>query len=77
MDSSLLEEIYSLTSSAEASMNFPQQRGILKSSMICYSCSADMVPGAGTQLLLEVQRQLHVVLVDVLYSIQKFISVKV
>ena len=33
MDSCLLDEIYSLTSTAVTSINFLQQRGILKSSM--------------------------------------------
>ena len=51
MDSCSLDEIYSFTSTAETSIKFLQQRGILKSSMTCSSCSADMalVPCSSTK----------------------------
>ena len=42
MDSCLLDEIYSLTSSADSSINLLQQRGILKSSTTCSICSTAM-----------------------------------
>jgi hypothetical protein len=39
----LLDEIYSLTSTADSSINFLQQRGILKSSMTCLTYFTAMV----------------------------------